>query len=97
MQAVQAYSWPGNLRELRNKLERASILARGPQVTSADLGLITKTLPIAIQVGAEVSLDQLEEAHIRQILASQHSLETADRILGIDAATLWRKRKKYGL
>lgn len=97
LSAIQAFSWPGNVRELRNKLERASILARGPQVTPADLGLITKTLSTAIQVGAEATLDQLEEAHIRQILASQHSLETAARILGIDAATLWRKRKKYGL
>jgi NtrC-family two-component system response regulator AlgB len=44
-----------------------------------------------------VTLEKLEEAHIRQLLASSKSLEEAARILGIDAATLWRRRKKYGI
>jgi NtrC-family two-component system response regulator AlgB len=39
----------------------------------------------------------VEEAHIRLILASSRSLEEAARVLGIDSATLWRRRKKYGI
>jgi NtrC-family two-component system response regulator AlgB len=44
-----------------------------------------------------VSLDQLEEMHIRRVLAATKSLEEAAGILGIDTATLWRRRKKYGI
>lgn len=39
----------------------------------------------------------MEEAHIRRVIASSESLEEAARILGIDTATLYRKRKKMGL
>ena len=44
-----------------------------------------------------MSLDQLEEAHIRAILARAGSLTDAASILGIDQATLYRKRKKFGM
>jgi NtrC-family two-component system response regulator AlgB len=44
-----------------------------------------------------VTLATLEEAHIRRVLASSKSLQEAADILGIDQATLWRRRKQYGL
>jgi NtrC-family two-component system response regulator AlgB len=48
-------------------------------------------------VGELVALDQLEEAHIRRVLAATKTLDEAAAVLGIDAATLWRRRKKYGI
>jgi NtrC-family two-component system response regulator AlgB len=53
--------------------------------------------PAWMHVGARVSLEQLEEAHIRAVLARSHSLVEAAELLGIDQATLYRKRKKLGL
>jgi NtrC-family two-component system response regulator AlgB len=48
-------------------------------------------------VGARVTLDELEAEHIRRILAASRSLDDAARTLGIDPATLYRKRTKLGL
>ncbi|WP_291983260.1 sigma-54 dependent transcriptional regulator [Luteitalea sp.] len=100
--AMQAHAWPGNLRELRNAVERAVILAPGPQLTPADLGLAngahsTPSADGGVRVGAPISLDLLEREHIARVVAQAPSLEAAARTLDIDATTLQRKRKRYGL
>ncbi len=100
--ALSSHAWPGNLRELRNAIERAAILAEGPEIGLADLPerIIPQTLADpgqAIALGSFVSLEALEAEHIRRILASTPSREEAARILGIDPSTLYRKRKQYGL
>ena len=51
----------------------------------------------AVAVGDPVSLDRIEEAHVRRVLAGSRSLQAAADVLGIDLATLWRRRKKYGI
>jgi two-component system, NtrC family, response regulator AlgB len=102
---LRAYSWPGNLRELRNAIERAVILARHDHLECEDFpaelrGGNSGTQPGADnvpQVGSLISLDKLEEAHLRKILERTPSLSEAAQILGIDQATLYRKRKKIGL
>jgi len=50
-----------------------------------------------IAVGSDVSLEALEEAHIRGILGRASSLDSAAKTLGIDPATLYRKRKRLNL
>ncbi len=96
--AFAAYRWPGNLRELRNVIERAVILASGETIELVDLPDEFGTPPdAAIAVGARVTLDALETEHIRRILASARNLDEAARTLGIDPATLYRKRQKLGL
>lgn len=100
--AVQAafagYDWPGNLRELRNVVERAVILCSGESIEPCDLPeqFATAADP-AIAVGARVTLDALEAEHIRRVLGFARSLDEAARTLGIDPATLYRKRQKLGL
>ena len=110
-QCIRNYSWPGNLRELRNVIERTVILAPGERVTASDLpleirggvaGAPTAALGsdpagAALQAGTPITLDQLEEAHIRLILQKSESMVRAAEILGIDQATLYRKRKKLAL
>jgi NtrC-family two-component system response regulator AlgB len=95
--ALRRYAWPGNLRELRNVIERAAILCTAEQVGLEHLppGLAPRTQPI--QLGDRVALDVIEEQHIRRVLGTTRSLQEAADILGIDQATLWRKRKKYGI
>jgi NtrC-family two-component system response regulator AlgB len=101
---LQAYAWPGNLRELRNVMERAVILARGEQLLPEDFPAELRLPPTAapgvadsVAAGALVSLEALEEAHLRKVLAQTPNLSHAAAILGIDQATLYRKRKKLGL
>jgi len=49
------------------------------------------------RLGDPVPFDQIEAIHIRRLLATSPTMEEAAHALGIDAATLWRKRKKYGI
>jgi NtrC-family two-component system response regulator AlgB len=96
--AFAGYPWPGNLRELRNVIERAVILAPGSTIELADLPeefSVERRQDSA--VGAPVTLRELEAEHIRRILSASRNLDEAARTLGIDPATLYRKRTKLGL
>jgi len=101
--ALARHAWPGNLRELRNAVERAAILAAGPEIGRADLPeRIAQAAAGAVPAGsfaagAAISLEQLEVEHIRRVVAGSPSLDDAARTLGIDPSTLYRKRKQYGL
>jgi NtrC-family two-component system response regulator AlgB len=102
-QTMLAHNWPGNLRELRNAVERAVILTSGNVLSPADLGLDHAALDQdgqpgqTARVGAPVSLAALQREHIARVVAQASSLEAAARVLGIDATTLQRKRKRFGL
>jgi NtrC-family two-component system response regulator AlgB len=95
--ALQRYPWPGNLRELRNAVERGVILTAGPLVGLADLpAQVGAPARAGVEVGARVTLDELEAEHIRRVLAATSTIEEAAEVLGIDPSTLYRKRKRYG-
>ena len=93
--ALGAYSWPGNVRELRNAIARAVILCRGPEIALSDLP--DKILAAPPSGDANQTLEDLERRHIEVALEQAVTLEEAAEMLGINVATLWRKRKKYGL
>jgi NtrC-family two-component system response regulator AlgB len=96
--AFAGYKWPGNLRELRNVIERAVILCSGETIELCDLPEEFALKPeVGIAVGSRVTIDALEAEHIRRVLALSRNLEEAARTLGIDPATLYRKRQKLGL
>jgi len=61
------------------------------------LGLGEQAGSNAPRIGEPLSLEALEKAHIAGVLSTSDTLEQAARILGIDASTLYRKRKQYGL
>jgi NtrC-family two-component system response regulator AlgB len=99
IQAIRQYSWPGNLRELRNVIERAVILAGGDQIEVADLPekfspATTFHTSRGIYVGAKVTIEELENEHIARVVEQAATMDEAAKILGIDPATLYRKRKK---
>ena len=103
--AILAYAWPGNLRELRNAVERAVIFASSGEISLADLpdrvvrGQRDGESAHAprVELGGPVTLVELECEHIRRVLAAHDSLEKAAEILGIDKSTLYRKRRSLGL
>jgi two-component system NtrC family response regulator len=100
VEKLEAYNWPGNIRELKNIIERAVILA--------DDNIIDETLlPYELQgtqpqsAGTPLStfdLSGIEKLHIQRVLNHTHGnrAETA-RLLNIGVATLYRKLKEYGL
>lgn len=92
------YSWPGNVRELANALERAVLLSRGKTLLGEHFPpRITEVFDCPGTGCSALSLAQLEEQHIRKILAQSRSIEECARILCIDPSTLWRKRRRYGI
>jgi NtrC-family two-component system response regulator AlgB len=98
--ALKAYPWPGNLRELRNLIERATILCAQDEIQPEDLPSGSGTHSndhSTIKPGSDVSLEELEAEHIRLTIDRVKNLQDAAQLLGIDKATLYRKRKKLKL
>jgi NtrC-family two-component system response regulator AlgB len=92
---LESHPWPGNLRELRNVMERAAILANGLELGARDFpSLLVAEPEDCCQVGAAISLARIESAHIQKVIANSSTLEEAARILEIDKSTLYRKRKQ---
>jgi NtrC-family two-component system response regulator AlgB len=95
---MERYSWPGNIRELRNVIERATILAGGDEVEVSDLpAFISETSGGAPTLGGTYSIEEIEAEHIRQVLARTKTLQQAAGILKLDPTTLLRKRKSLNL
>ena len=94
--ALASYNWPGNLRELRNAMERAMVLWPSqviePQALPEPMLVQHARLP---QFGGNFTIDEIERRHVQAVLARTTNLDEGARILGIDVSTLWRKRKKY--
>lgn len=92
---LRAYPWPGNVRELQNAVERAVILCAAEEVGPSLLAL--EPVPALPAAATAVTLEEIERQHVTAVLAASPNVETAARTLGVDASTLYRKRKAYGL
>jgi DNA-binding NtrC family response regulator len=101
--ALEQYPWPGNVREFRNVIERAVLLASGGEITAADLPLAGGQAPAAALAaatdadGRQLSLADLERRHIEVVLkrSNWHQGRAAIQ-LGISSKTLYRKIREYG-
>ena len=104
---LKAYAWPGNIRELRNVLERAVVFSQraggdGKQKPAilevADFPETLREAEARIHPGALRSLEDVEREAIAETLDAMHyKLTQAAKVLGISRKTLLEKRKKYGL
>ncbi|HUI66789.1 MAG TPA: sigma-54 dependent transcriptional regulator [Nitrospirota bacterium] len=97
MQALLTYDWPGNIRELRNTIERATVLADGEVITIHDMPDKFRTLDIegVSTSSLRQALDTFERDYIRRSLTeNKGNKDAAATKLGIDLATLYRKLKK---
>lgn len=89
-----SYDWPGNIRELRNAVERAIVVAKGSGITADDLPIP----PTPRTVAEDQSLEAIERTHIEHVLEqTKWNATRSAKILGIHRATLYHKIKKYGL
>jgi transcriptional regulator with PAS, ATPase and Fis domain len=101
MQALQSYSWPGNIRELRNVLERAALLCDDGVIRVSDLSfqLIAspRTQP-AVESGSDLTLEEMERRHIALVFQRENGKadKAADK-LGIPRSTLYSKIKQYNI
>ncbi|MGD0283165.1 MAG: helix-turn-helix domain-containing protein, partial [Dissulfurispiraceae bacterium] len=99
IQKLLAYDWPGNIRELKNTLERMIILTTGENVEDTFLPpvILMSNKADAAKGGRLKTLEEMEKDHIVDVLEAEQNLEKAAEILGITSVTLWRKRKQYGI
>lgn len=98
---LESYNWPGNIRELRNVIERAIILCTGDRIHASELPLGgLEDWGTASREDSEqlLSLDEVESLHIQRILvATGQNLSKAAEILGVTRTTLYNKVRKYNL
>ncbi len=100
LHALQSYSWPGNIRELRNVLERAVLLSDNKVLRERDLhfDLQGEVTPAQGQAANTQTLDELEKEYIERILSIENGrVETAAKRLGIPRSSLYNKLKQYGI
>ena len=96
MKTLVEHSWPGNVRELDHAIERAVLMAQGPQIRAADLGL---------RGGAEgtsrleeMSLEDVECFLIKKTLARfDGNVSRAAEALGLSRSALYRRLQRFGL
>ena len=95
--ALERYHWPGNIRELRNVVIKAAMLAPAPQISVSDLPPGVRVEPLAGAAAAGFTLEGMEQQTILRVLAATGGhQQRAANLLGISRRTLIRKLKLYG-
>jgi len=95
LEMINGYDWPGNIREVRNVIERAMVVAKGNQIQVEDLSFPFASQPTPL-VGE--SLEDVEKNHIEKILnLTQGNIAQAAEILKLSRLTIYNKIEKYHL
>ncbi|MFY9744359.1 MAG: sigma-54 dependent transcriptional regulator [Candidatus Sulfotelmatobacter sp.] len=97
IESLSGYSWPGNIRELKNVIERALLLATGETIRARDLHLEFREA-IAPDSHSELTLLELQRQHIQKTLeAERGNVARAATRLGVSRATLYSKIKTFAI
>jgi len=103
-QILRRYSWPGNVRELENVIERATLLAKGEDVTAADLpselnnGVDGGRTPPMPGKTFSAARDEFERYYILECLRRHHgNVSRAAREAGLQRQNFYQKLHKYGI
>ncbi|OEU58280.1 MAG: sigma-54-dependent Fis family transcriptional regulator [Desulfobulbaceae bacterium S3730MH12] len=97
---LKGYDFPGNARELRNLMERASVLCRGPEITPADLPTDLRQLSKPDDIGFNLSDNMAiaEQNCLKRALSQSNGNRTRTaKLLGISRKNLWEKLKNYNI
>lgn len=104
MQWLKQQPWPGNIRELKNKIERAALLATGNKLQIKDFVESVTTpapkpsKPTSLPSPGQMTLDEMEKSMIKKALAEHpENLSQVARVLGIQRGQLYRRLEKYHL
>jgi DNA-binding NtrC family response regulator len=93
---LQSYQWPGNIRELRQILERAVLFCDGDTLTSKDLHLELVSYETSLSGNRLLTLSELERRHIEKaLLIERGRVEQAAKKLGLSRSALYEKIKKH--
>jgi DNA-binding NtrC family response regulator len=96
LRVLQGYSWPGNIRELRNVLERAVLITGNHLLTDKDLHFDVQVEQDLAGNGQFRTLDEMERHYIEQVLRKENGrVESAAKKLGIPRSSLYHKLKQY--
>ena len=94
---MTAYSWPGNIRELRNVIERSVLLASGETIRPQDLHLEFKG-EVEVSGESQLTFREIQSMHIQKALdAERGSVARAAVRLGLSKSTLYNKMKTFGI
>jgi DNA-binding NtrC family response regulator len=94
--ALQAYAWPGNIRELRNVLERTALLSERRILRAADLRFDDEAKRETPVYDSQLTLLELERRHIELVLVEEQGhVERAAKRLGIPRSSLYQKIRKF--
>jgi two-component system NtrC family response regulator len=95
--AIQSYAWPGNIRELENKVNGAVIMAEGAQVTAVDLGLVSPDSE-ADCLNLKQARQRAEHEALRRALAlASGNMSRAAELLGVTRPTLYDLLERTGM
>ena len=97
MAAIQAHAWPGNIRELENKVKTAVIMAEGPLVTVADLGLAEGTAGEPMLNLKDVRANAERQATVQALAAADGNVSKAAAMLGVSRPTLYDLMDRCGI
>src|SRR5208283_3158210 len=98
MERLQSHPWPGNIRELRNVLERAALHSTKPLLDGKDLFLEPNAPASNGHYDSKLTMDELEQMHIQRVLKeAMGNVSTAAVRLGIPRSTLYQRIKTLGL
>ena len=96
--ALERQVWKGNIRELKNVIERAVILADNPELTADSLPLELQAENYKLQALSAFDLASVEKLHIQRVLNyTRGNKVEAARLLNIGLTTVYRKMEEYGL
>lgn len=94
--ALLEFSWPGNLRQMKNVVRRATLLAQGKFITIDELSELKQSAPASI--GIPLRNEEAEKLHIIEALRhTGNNKSRAAQLLGIDRKTLYNKLKLYNI
>lgn len=95
IEAIESYDWPGNIREMENRVKRAVVMAEDKLVTSEDLGIISTD-------GLDINLRQVrhiaeKNAILRALTITESNISATSKLLGVTRPTLYDLLKKYNI